>query len=393
MQNAYEVVVEKQILVTVLFTVFTAMLGVGIIIPVMPLFATDLGATGFTLGFIIAAFSVTRGVLQPVVGNWSDAWGRKGFLMAGLAIFAIVGLLVPKATSVLDLIFIRSFQGVGSAMIIPIAMAYMGSLAPEGHEGRYMGYLNIALFCGIGCGPVIGGAVADQWGLSSVFYVMAALSGCALTLVIVNMPYNTQHETTGPLGLFRSLGKMVGRRKTMGMLIARFSTMIMMVPTMAFLPLLVSSQHKATGMQIGLIIACRTLVNALLQVPFGKLADRHSKVLLLVIGCSCMGAVILAIPSGRSVSMMVVLYMLLGLGEAVIWPVLGALATEEGRAHYGQGTMMGVFNLAMSAGVFSGAILAGVSMDVWGIQWAFYVSGAAVLIFTYLGAYMISTAT
>ncbi len=79
MQNAYEVVVEKQILVTVLFTVFTAMLGVGIIIPVMPLFATDLGATGFTLGFIIAAFSVTRGVLQPVVGNWSDAWGRKGF--------------------------------------------------------------------------------------------------------------------------------------------------------------------------------------------------------------------------------------------------------------------------------------------------------------------------
>lgn len=383
---------ERQILVTVLFTVFTAMLGVGIIIPVMPLFATDLGATGFTLGFIIAIFSVTRGVLQPVVGSWSDTWGRKGFLMAGLAIFAIVGLLVPKATSVLDLIFIRSFQGAGSAMIVPVAMAYMGSLAPEGQEGRYMGYLNIALFCGIGCGPVIGGAVADQWGMAAVFYVMAALSGCALTMVVVNMPYNTQHEEAGPLGLFQNLGKMIGRRKTVGLLIARFSTMIMMVPTMAFLPLLVSSQHKGTGIQIGLIIACRTLVNALLQVPFGKLADRHSKVLLLVIGCSCMGAVILAIPSGRSVPMMAILYMLLGLGEAVIWPVLGALATEEGRSHYGQGTMMGVFNLAMSAGVFTGAILAGISMDALGIQWAFYVSGTAVLVFTYLGAYLISTA-
>ena len=383
---------EKQILVTVLFTVFTAMLGVGVIIPVMPLFATGLGATGFTLGFIIAAFSVTRGLLQPIVGSWSDTWGRKGFLITGLTIFAIVGLLVPKASSVLDLIFIRSFQGVGSAMIVPIAMAYMGSLAPEGQEGRYMGYLNIALFCGIGCGPILGGVVADQWGLASVFYVMAALSTCALTLVIVNMPYNTQHEATSPLGLLHNLKKMLGRRKTMGMLIARFSTMIMMVPTMAFLPLLVSSQHKATGMQIGLIIACRTFVNAILQVPFGKLADRYSKVLLLVIGCSCMGVVIITIPSGRSIPMMVVLYMFLGLGEAVIWPVLGALATEEGRAHYGQGTMMGVFNLAMSAGVFSGAILAGISMDVLGIQWAFYVSGTAVLIFTYIGAYLISTA-
>lgn len=383
---------EKQILVTVLFTVFTAMLGVGVIIPVMPLFATGLGATGFTLGFIIAAFSVTRGLLQPIVGSWSDTWGRKGFLITGLTIFAIVGLLVPKATSVLDLIFIRSFQGVGSAMIVPIAMAYMGSLAPEGQEGRYMGYLNIALFCGIGCGPILGGVVADQWGLASVFYVMAALSTCALTLVIVNMPYNTQHEAASPLGLLHNLKKMLGRRKTMGMLIARFSTMIMMVPTMAFLPLLVSSQHKATGMQIGLIIACRTFVNAILQVPFGKLADRYSKVLLLMIGCSCMGVVIITIPSGRSIPMMVVLYMFLGLGEAVIWPVLGALATEEGRAHYGQGTMMGVFNLAMSAGVFSGAILAGISMDVLGIQWAFYVSGTAVLIFTYIGAYLISTA-
>ena len=59
-------------------------------------------------------------------------------------------------------------------MIVPIGMAYMSVLAPPGQEGRYQSYLNIAIFCGIGCGPVIGGIVSDLLGFESVFYVMAA---------------------------------------------------------------------------------------------------------------------------------------------------------------------------------------------------------------------------
>ena len=77
----------RQILVTLLLSVFIALLGIGIIIPVMPVFATELGANGLALGMIIAAFSVSRGLLQPVVGNLSDRWGRKGFLVTGLFIY------------------------------------------------------------------------------------------------------------------------------------------------------------------------------------------------------------------------------------------------------------------------------------------------------------------
>ena len=122
----------NRILVTVVVSVFIALLGVGIIIPVLPLLATKLGATGFTLGLITAAFSISRGLLQPVVGNLSDRWGRKGFLVTGLFIYGLVGLLIPHAHSVLDLVFIRFFQGVGSAMIVPVAMAYASVLAPPG---------------------------------------------------------------------------------------------------------------------------------------------------------------------------------------------------------------------------------------------------------------------
>ena len=370
----------RQILITVLLSVFIALLGIGIIIPVMPVFATELGAGGLALGMIIAVFSVTRGVLQPVIGNLSDRMGRKGFLVAGLFVYGLVGLLIPQAGSVLHLLLIRGFQGVGSAMIVPIGMAYMSILAPSGHEGRYQSYLNIAIFCGIGCGPVIGGVVADLAGFDAVFYLMAVLSFGAFVLVLRNMPAQQAPPQKAAAGLFKSMRLMLGNRLTLGILLARFVTMIIMVPSMAFLPLLMTRTIDASGLQIGFVIACRTLVNALLQVPAGKVADRSNKLILLVTGCLWLSGVIMTIPFMQSFVMFTLTYCLLGLGEAIIWPVLGAYASIEGRKRYGHGTMMGVFSLSMSGGIMTGAILAGFSMDAWGIDSAYFVTAGTVFV-------------
>lgn len=368
---------------------FIALLGIGIIIPVMPVFATELGANGLALGMIIAAFSVTRGLLQPVVGNLSDRWGRKGFLVTGLFVYGLVGLLIPQAGSIINLLLIRAFQGVGSAMIVPIGMAYMSVLAPPGQEGRYQSYLNIAIFCGIGCGPVIGGIVSDLLGFESVFYVMAALSFGAFILVLKNMPAQQAQVKASATGLLKSLQMMMQSRLTRGILLARMVTMVIMVPSMAFLPLLMTQTIGASGLQIGLVIACRTLVNAVLQVPAGKVADKYDKLFLLVTGCICLSGVIMLIPFMKTFVMFLLIYCLLGLGEAIIWPVLGAYASIEGRKRYGHGTMMGVFSLAMSGGIMAGAMLAGFSMDVWGIEFAYFVTAATVLIGTSVAALLI----
>jgi len=372
-----------------LLSVFIALLGIGIIIPVMPVFATELGANGLALGMIIAAFSVSRGLLQPVVGNLSDRLGRKGFLVTGLFIYGVVGLLIPQAGSIINLLLIRAFQGVGSAMIVPIGMAYMSVLAPPGQEGRYQSYLNIAIFCGIGCGPVIGGIVSDLLGFESVFYVMAALSFGAFTLVLKNMPAQQAQVKASATGLLKSLQMMMQSRLTLGILLARLVTMVIMVPSMAFLPLLMTQTIEASGLQIGFVIACRTLVNAVLQVPAGKVADRYNKLFLLVTGCICLSGVIMLIPFMKTFVMFLLIYCLLGLGEAIIWPVLGAYASIEGRKRYGHGTMMGVFSLAMSGGIMAGAMLSGFSMDVWGIEFAYFVTAATVLIGTSVAALLI----
>ena len=383
---------QKHTLITLLLSVFIALLGIGIIVPVMPVFAKEIGAGGFALGMIIAAFSVTRGLLQPVVGNFSDRWGRKGFLMAGLFIYGLVGLLIPMATDVNHLILIRGFHGVGSAMIVPIGMAYMSLLAPAGQESRYMSYLNVAIFCGIGCGPIIGGILSDMWGMSSVFYTMAGLSLLALLLVMSYMPRQVVGVEGEDNDFVKSLLSMVRNRKTAGILIARYATMIIMVPTMAFLPLLMSQWQDVTGFQIGFVIACRTLVNAVLQVPFGKLADIYSKRRIFIVSCVMISAIVYCIPFFQTVTTMAIVYVLLGCVEAAIWAVLGGYASLEAKAHYGHGTMMGMFGFAMSAGVFTGAVLAGTAMDRFGIALAYHVTGVTVLVLSFISFYMIAGA-
>ena len=380
---------KNNTLFTLLLSVFIAFLGIGIIIPIMPVFATELGAGGLGLGMIIAAFSITRGVLLPVVGNLSDRWGRKSFLAAGLLIYGAVGLLIPLAESVSNLVVIRSFHGVGSAMIVPIAMAYISLLTPAGHESRYMSYLNIAIFCGIGCGPIIGGIIYDIFGFAEVFHLMALLSFAAFILVLLQMPPHISSDTAPPPALLTSMKSMLRSKKTSGILLARYATMIIMVPTMAFLPLIMADWENVSGLQIGIVIAGRTLVNAMLQVPFGKLSDRYNKFTILITGSGCLALTVFCIPWMRNFHEMLGLYLILGAVEAAVWAVLGGYASIEAKKHYGHGTMMGVFSLAMSGGVFTGAVLAGLGMDILGIRYAYIISSATVILLSLLAAKMI----
>ena len=253
--------------------------------------------------------------------------------------------------------------------------------------------LNIAIFTGIGGGPLLGGICTDLWGMSAAFYAMAAMSFMALLLVIFHLPVLEVKEPKIPeKSIFRAMSAMLSSSRTCGILLARMGTMIIMVPTMAFLPLLMNQWYDASGKQIGTVIACRTLVNALMQTPGGSMADRWDKVLLLRLGCLVISAVMCMVPLAGNFWWLLGLFVVLGMGEAIIWPVLGALATQEGRK-YGQGTMMGVYSLAMSMGVFLGAISAGVSMDQFGLKWSFINIGIVVLMLTMIAAKLIRMGT
>lgn len=109
---------------------------------------------------------------------------------------------------------------------------------------------------------------------------------------------------------------------------------------------------------------------------------------MLQTGCIIISLAICLVPMTTSFWPILILFIILGVGEAMIWPVLGALAAEEGR-RYGQGTMMGAFNTAMSAGIFLGAVGAGICSDLIGLGWSFFVIGVTVLISSLLATRLI----
>ncbi len=382
---------NKSILFTLLSALFIALVGIGIIAPVMPIYATDLGATGFTLGLIIAGFSLSRGLLQPFVGGLADKHGRKRFLVSGLFIYSLAGYAYTLAYAVEHLVCIRIMHGIGSAMIIPMAMAYIGDMSPQGEEGKYMGMLNIALFSGIGGGPILGGFFLDIWGQDSAFYAMSALSMVSLLMVAALLPEQAKSDLMpdyGPmLSVFR---RMLRSKRVMGMLLSRMATMIIMIPSIAFLPLLMKAFMNSTGIEIGLVVASRTLVNAVLQTPFGRWADYWYKGRIIFIGSTIISIGVFAVPFAGDLMQLMLLFALIGLGEAVVWPALGALATEEGR-HYGQGSMMGVFNMAMSGGLFVGAMGVGSMVDFIGLAWAFYIVAVVLFVSTVVAVRLIGT--
>src|SRR5690349_4471163 len=109
---------------------FCIMLVTGVVVPFLPLYAQRFGAAGLDVGDIFSAHSTARTFLLPAIGRFSDRWGRKNFLLAGLLFYAVSSVAFLLANSIVALILIMAFQGIATAMVQPVSMAYVGDLTP-----------------------------------------------------------------------------------------------------------------------------------------------------------------------------------------------------------------------------------------------------------------------
>jgi MFS family permease len=274
-------------------------------------------------------------------------------------------------------------------MILPIAMAYMADLAPKGEEGKYMGLLNVAIFAGIGGGPVTGGIFRDLLGIDAAFYAMTVLTAISLVLVVWLLPPRiSNNELLFETPKKTKFWQMLRNRRIIGVLLPRMATMMVMVPMMAFLPIFMTQLMDATGTQIGFVITTRTIVSATLQIPFGRMADRHNKVALLLAGSIIISTILYIVPFTTSLFQLIGLCTFIGIGEAMVWPTLAAIAVDEGR-YYGQGSIMGAFNMSMSIGILIGSILSGALMDSLGLSYAFSSISATLMLSAIAGSVLI----
>jgi DHA1 family multidrug resistance protein-like MFS transporter len=362
---------HKGIFLTLFFIVFTMVTGVGIVVPLLPIYANDLGATGLYVAMIFASFSLSRTFLLPLFGRLSDQKGRKPFILAGLATYALVSLAFVYSTTVEGLILIRFVQGAGSAMVMPVVQAYVGEITPEGSEGYSMGLFNLSMFLSLSLGPVMGGFIHDLWSMDAAFVCMGLLSSLGLVLCLVFLP---------PLSLEKIRlnnrkpvpWAQVIRDWELGALVSfRYAYTACIGIIWCFLPLFADRAFGLSGSRIGLLVMLGIFVSGVLQMPMGYAADRLNKKYMVILGGAFSTLGIFLPFFAVSFYDLLVAVTLFGIGGGISMPAITALAVVKGDEKKAMGSVMSVMTMAHSLGMLTGSLIAGLAMDFFSLKFAF----------------------
>ncbi len=171
---------------TIWLAVALDLVGFGIVLPILPLYAERFDAGPATIGLLVASFSLAQFVFAPIWGRWSDRVGRKPVLVLSLAGTAVGSLLTGLAGSLWLLFAARILDGISGASV-SVAQAAVTDLAPPEQRPRLLGLLGAAFGIGFVAGPAIG-ALAALGGAHVPFLVAAALAGANAVVAAFRLP-------------------------------------------------------------------------------------------------------------------------------------------------------------------------------------------------------------
>ena len=362
---------DKKIFGTLFFSIFAAVTGVGIVVPLLPVYAHDLGASGLYIALIFGAFSLSRTFFLPYFGRLSDLKGRKPLIVPGFLAYALISVAFVYSNSVDILIFIRFFHGIASAMLMPVIQAYIGDITPKGREGITMGLFNMSMFLGLSLGPVIGGTLKDHFSLQGSFLCMGLLALIGFFLSLFLLPPKTSEPALTHGKNSFSWKMLITDRHMVGLFLFRFAYVICVGIIWGFIPLLADMEFAASSSLIGILVMLGVLISGLIHVPMGYLADRISKKLIVTVGGLLVSYAVFSFEWAGRIEDLVIATVFFGLGGGISMPALMAMAVLEGSRINAMGSIMALMTIAHSLGMLCGALVGGLMMDFFQLRWAF----------------------
>ncbi len=191
---------KKPSLLVIFLTVFLDLVGFGIVLPLLPIFAKTLEASGFVIGLLMAAYSAMQFIFAPVWGRLSDRIGRRPVLLfstAGAAISYVIfaiGSGQEGKTALVLLFASRLFAGVCGANIT-VAQAYIADITPPEERSKKMGLVGMAFGLGFIFGPALGGLGLKFGGITAPGWIAAALCGLNFIFAYARLPESWQPGT------------------------------------------------------------------------------------------------------------------------------------------------------------------------------------------------------
>ncbi|HEY5593870.1 MAG TPA: MFS transporter [Nitrospiria bacterium] len=356
--------------------------------PLLPLFAERLGAHPEVIGLIVGISTVTGILFKLPAGTVSDLLGRRRLLFIGLSVFAVAPYFYFGVTQVWQLIVLRAFHGLATAIFAPVAMAVVADLFREG-RGEALSWYSSFSQAGRLSGRMIGGYLLVWAGFEQTFAVCAVI-GLVLIILFSNLrlpedqPASslTRHESSR--ALVQGLREVGGDRRV---LVTSGMEAILMTASgalMAFLPLYGIAVGLHAG-EVGLLFGAMGLASILAKPAMGRISDRIGRRPLIVAGQLICAAVMIAIPWTAGFVGLLLLSLLFGFGEAVIGSSTSAMVADRCKEK-SLGSAMGVFGTIMDIGHAAGPILTGFLIGISGYTGAFGGIGILLVVVTVLFA-------
>jgi DHA1 family multidrug resistance protein-like MFS transporter len=371
---------DKKIFATLFFAIFATVTGVGIVVPLLPIYAHDLGAGGFYIGMIFGAYSLSRTFFLPYFGRLSDLKGRKALIVPGLFAYMAVSLGFIFFKDITGLIGLRFIQGIASAMLMPVIQAYVGDITPPGKEGFTMGLFNMSMFCGLSIGPLLGGVIHDRFNLQTSFVCMGllALIGFFLCLYLLPPVASERYVVSGKLP--NRWQQLILDRHLAGVFLFRFAYVLCIGIIWAFLPLLAKLKFSLSSSAIGILIMLGVFVSGSLNLPMGFLADKINKKWMAAAGGLIAAGAVFAFERVEGFGGLAWASIFFGIGGGLAMPALMAIAVVKGSETDSMGSVMSILTLAHSLGMLCGSLIGGLMMDLFQLQAAFPLAAAVMTV-------------
>ncbi len=345
----------------IFLTVFVSMIGFGIVIPVLPLYAkSTFNLSPSQLGWLTGIFSLAQLFAAPFIGKISDRVGRKPVLLVSIAGTAI-GYFVTGAANAAWMLFLgRIIDGVSGGNI-STAQACIADVTSPKDRSKAMGVIGAAFGLGFILGPALGGILGQHFGPSAPFYFAGALSVLNALLAVKYLPETLSEEKRAHPSEKASLGEVFTNKREafIGLMLA-----IQLVFTTGFASIHVlfalfckdrfNWNLRETGLAFAFVgfIAVAVqggLIRQLLKKPIEKEVT--------IVGCILLALSLWLLPRTFSVAGFLGVSALLALGNGLATPTITGMSSRHvhGKA---QGRVLGLMASAGSLGRFLGPAIA-----------------------------------
>lgn len=348
---------------------FLAMLGIGLVIPILPELLIDFGAGGKAAGYLVSAFGLTQFLFSPIAGNLSDKYGRKPMIVVGLCLFVISNLLAAAADHFSLFLVSRLIGGMGSAALVPSIMAYVVDITTDEQRPRAMSFLGASMSSGFIIGPGLGGLLAE-FGTRAPFFASASIGLLAVICCLPLLPESQSVEIRlmhlkskqKKENIFRQLAQSVKSRYFI-LLLMIFALTFGLTHFEAIYPLFVTQSYGFTTRDISILFMVCSLIATFNQVMLtNRLTQRFGEkpIISSMLLLSAVSLVFLLF-SGNFFYVMVIT-MLFFTFNNILRPTINTLLSKE--AGNEQGFVAGLNNAYMSLGQIFGPVLAGALFDI-----------------------------